>query len=337
MSLRPLLVAILLLAGVSVTACGEKTHQAVPQESSQPALTIASAEIDDLKPVAATLTSYKMAEASARLSGTLTALNVKEGDSVQKGQLIGWVQDTRIAPQTTAYAAAAAAADAQAVQAHAQYDRVKTLYDKGYYAKAALDQAEAAWKSADANTRAARAQTAANAAYGDQAAIYAPDTGRVLKADVPKGAVVMMGQSVATITSGAPVVRIEMPEGQGQALQIGQSVRLEANGREGTGTITRIYPSVTQGQIEADVTPAGFETLPVGAKVTAWVPLGRRQAVLLPRNYVTTRYGLDYVKLAQANGIVIETTVETTPYDADHVEIIGGLNAGDRVVAYGAQ
>lgn len=337
MRIRPLLVTVLVLASATVTACGEKTHQAANPRATQAAFTVVSAEVDDLKPVAATLTSYKMAEASARLSGTLTALNVKEGDNVQKGQLIGWVQDTRIAPQTSAYAAAAAAADAQAVQAHAQYDRVKTLYDKGYYAKAALDQAEAAWKSADANTRAARAQTSANAAYGDQAAIYAPDTGTVLKADVPKGAVVMMGQSIATITSGAPVVRIEMPEGQSQALQIGQSVRLEANGREGTGTISRVYPSVTQGQIEADVTPGGFEALPVGAKVTAWVPLGKRQAVLLSRNYVTTRYGLDYVKLALTNGGAIETTVETAPYDAFHVEILGGLNAGDRVVAYGEQ
>jgi len=332
---RSLLAAGFLLTGLA--ACDQKTHAPAPAVASQPALTVASTEVDDLKPVAATLTSYKMADATARLSGALTALNVREGDNVQKGQLIGWVQDTRIAPQTSAYAAAAVAAEAQAVQAQAQYSRVRTLYDKGYYAKAALDQAEAAWKSAEANTRAARAQTAANAAYGGQAAIYAPDTGRVLKADVPRGAVVMTGQSIATITSGAPVVRIELPEGQSRAVQPGQSVRLEAAGLEATGTVTRVYPSVRLGQVEADVTPAGFESLPVGAKVTAWVSLGQRRTVLLPRSYVSTRYGLDYVKLAQRNGDVIETTVETAPYDTRHVEILGGLNAGDRVVAYGAQ
>ncbi|MGN6423436.1 MAG: efflux RND transporter periplasmic adaptor subunit [Asticcacaulis sp.] len=333
---RPLLATVLMLSA-GLSACGEKPHAPAPVASSQPTLAVASAQVDDLKPVAATVTSYKMAQATARLAGVLTTLSVKEGDEVKAGQRIGFVQDSRIAPQTSAYAAAAAAADAQAVQAQAQYNRVKTLYDKGIYAKAALDQAEAAWKAAEANTRAARAQTAANAAYGDQGAIYAPDSGKVLTVDAPKGAVVMMGQSIATITSGAPVVRIELPEGQSQALQVGQSVRLEADGREATGSITRIYPSVTQGQVEADVTPAGFESLPVGAKVTAFVSLGKRQAILLPRSYVTTRYGLDYVKLAQKEGGVMETTVETAPYDAQHVEILGGLNPGDRVVSYGAR
>ena len=341
MTVRPRLAAVFLLSAAGLiaglAACGEKTQSPAPAASNLPALTVAAAEVDDLKPVAATLTSYRMAQATARLAGVLTSLDVREGDTVRAGQRIGFVQDSRIAPQTSAYAAAAAAADAQAVQAQAQYNRVKTLYDKGIYARAALDQADAARKAAEADVRAARAQTAANAAYGDQGAIYAPDSGKVLSVAATKGAVVMMGQSVATITSGAPVARIELPEGQSRALQVGGRVRLEADNRQAVGVIIRVYPSVTQGQVEADVTPAGFETLPVGARVTAWVSLGRRRAVLLPRAYVTTRFGLDYVRLAQAGGGVMETVVETAPYDAQHVEIIGGLDAGDRVIAYGAR
>ncbi len=327
----PVLIALLALAG-----CGQKPAEPRDAAASGPALTVASAEVDDLKPVPATVTSYKMAEATARLAGTLVTLNVHEGDVVAKGQLIGWVQDSRIAPQTSAYSAAAAAAEAQAVQARAQYNRVKVLFDKGIYAQAALDQAEAAWKAADANTKAARAQTAASAAYGNQGGIYAPDSGRVVRADVPKGAVVMMGQSVATITSGAPVVRIDLPEAQGRALAAGQAVRLESGGRAATGSITKVYPSVTQGQVTADVSPSGFETLPLGARVTAYVSLGRRQAVLVPHAYVVTRYGLDYVRFVQPGGGVVETTVETAPYDGDRVEILGGLNAGDRIAPYGA-
>lgn len=337
MSTRSVLAMLLLLSSAGLAACGQKPEAPKSVAAPQGALTVNSAQVDDLKPVAATMTSYKMAEATARIAGTLTSLNVKEGDEVKKGQLIGWVQDSRIAPQTAAYAASAVAAEAQAAQAQAQYNRVKTLYDKGIYAKAALDQAEAAWKAAAADVKAARAQTAANAAYGDQGAVYAPDAGKVLTADVPKGAVVMAGQTIASLTSGAPVVRIELPEGQSRMLAVGQTIRLEADGREGTGAITRIYPSVTQGQVEADVTPAGFETLPVGARLTAWVSLGKRQAVLLPRTYVVTRYGLDYVTLVQADGTRLETTVETAPYDAQHIEILGGLNPGDRVVAYGAR
>ena len=323
------------LVVLAAAGCSPRPSEPAATAVSGPAITIAAAEVDNLKPVPATVTSYKMAEATARLAGTLTTLNVHEGDVVVKGQLIGWVQDSRIAPQTSAYSAAAAAAEAQDVQARAHYNRVKTLFDKGIYAQAALDQAEAAWKAAAANTRAARAQVQASAAYGSQGGIYAPDGGKVVRSDVPKGAVVMMGQSVATITSGEPVVRAELPEAQGRSLTTGQTVRLEAAGRTADGAIVRVYPAVTSGQVTADISPSGFETLPVGARVTAYIPLGRRQAVLVPKAYVATRYGLDYVRLIQPGGVV-ETTVETAPYDADRVEILGGLGAGDRIAAYGA-
>jgi len=326
------LIAPMLIA-VTFYGCGQKPVPAPTAPVATAYLTVTAGEVDDLKPVPATVTSYKMAEATARLAGTLSVLNVKEGDSVRKGQVIGWVQDPRIGPQTGAYAAQAAAAEAQANQARLSYQRAKTLFDKGYYAQAALDQAEAAMKSADANARAAQAQTAASSAYGGQGAIVSPDDGRVIRADVPKGAVVMIGQSVATVTSGAPVVRIEVPEMEGRSLRAGQPVRLEGGGRTATGTVSRVYPSVTLGQVTADVTPAGFENLPVGARVTAYVPLRRRQAVLLPRAYVAVRYGLDYVRLVAPAG-VIETTVETAPYDGDHVEVLGGIDAGDRVAPY---
>ena len=177
MTVRPRLAAVFLLSAAGLiaglAACGEKTQSPAPAASNLPALTVAAAEVDDLKPVAATLTSYRMAQATARLAGVLTSLDVREGDTVRAGQRIGFVQDSRIAPQTSAYAAAAAAADAQAVQAQAQYNRVKTLYDKGIYARAALDQADAARKAAEADVRAARAQTANSAgstdsSYGDR-------------------------------------------------------------------------------------------------------------------------------------------------------------------------
>ncbi len=323
------------LAGALV-ACGhQEPPPAAQARATGPIQRIEVRQVDDLKPVPGTRTSYKIAEATARLSGVLTDLRVREGDVVRKGQVIGWVEDRKIGQQTGAYNAQAAAAEAQAVQARAQYNRVKTLVDKGIYAQAAMDQAEADFKAAEANVRAARAQAAASGAYGNEGAIISPDDGRILRAPVPKGAVVMMGQSVATVTSGEPLVRIELPEAQGRTLKAGESVRLSSGEQTTTGTITRVYPSIAQGQIVADVTPAGLEDLPVGARVTAYVTVGHRRAILLPRDYIQTRYGLDYVRLVQGNGAVMETTVETAPYDDALVEIIGGLNSGDRVTAYG--
>lgn len=327
----------LALAGSGLAACGHKEEAAAVAVYKGETYRVAAQTITDVKPVPATLTTRQMGEATARVSGILTSLKVHEGDMVTQGQVIGFVQDQRINLQTGAYDAATAAAEAQANLAHAALARTQTLFDKGIYAQAKLDQDKAAATAADANVRAARAQASASGEGARQGAIIAPGSGRVIHATVPVGSVVMAGQSVATITAGNRVVRIELPEGQGQSLSAGQSLPLDANGVRATGTVTEIYPSVTAGQIVADVTAPGLDNVVIGQNVVAYVGIGQRTAIVLPKRFITTRYGLDYVRLVQKNGTVMETTVQTAPTgDPDQIEILGGLTAGDNVAAYGA-
>lgn len=335
-SKAPLLILSLALAASGLFACGKKDEAAPVVAPTGETIRIASETIDDVKPVAATVTTRQMGEATARVSGLLTSLKVREGDMVTQGQVIGYVQDQRLTLQTGAYDAATNAAEAQAKLARASLARTQTLFDKGVYAQARLDQDRAAADAADANVRAARAQASASGEGARQGAILAPSSGRVLHASMPIGSVVMAGQSVVTVTAGPRVVRIELPEGQGRTLVLGQSLALDANGTRVSGTISEIYPSVTAGQVVADVTAPGLDAAVIGQRITAYVGIGQRQAVALPRRFVTTRYGLDYVRLVQG-GRVMETTVQTAPTgDPERIEIIGGLNAGDTVSSYGA-
>ncbi|ESQ84734.1 hypothetical protein AEAC466_06675 [Asticcacaulis sp. AC466] len=332
-----LLVLVFALSSAGLSACGHKEEVAKLATFKGETFQIESRTINDVKPVAATLTTRQMGEATARVSGILTSLKVHEGDMVAQGQVIGFVQDQRLNLQTSAYDQAAAAAEAQANLARAALGRTQTLFDKGIYAQARLDQDKAAAAAADANVRAARAQASASGEGARQGAIIAPASGRVIHATVPVGSVVMAGQSVATITAGNRVVRIELPEGQASALSVGQALSLDANGVRATGTITEIYPSVTAGQVVADVTADGLGSVVIGQKVVAYVGVGQRKAIVVPRRFVVTRYGLDYVQVLQKNGNILETTVQTAPTgDPDQVEILGGLSAGDSVAVYGA-
>lgn len=147
----------------------------------------------------------------------------------------------------------------------------------------------------------------------------------------------MAGQSIATITDGPRVVRIELPEAQGHGLKIGDTLSLSAGSESATGQIVTIYPSVSAGQMTADVTPQGLDDIKIGERITAYVVLGQRQAISLPRRFVATRYGLDYVRLVQKDQSIIETTVQTAPTsDPEKIEILGGLGRGDVVAAFGA-
>lgn len=331
---RPYLIGAL-SAALLLGACGE-SEPSVPAAQTAPAmgrLTVRTQTVSDLKPVPATLTTRDMAEARARISGVLVSLAVKEGDMVRQGQVIGRVKDDRLALQTGAFDAQVSAAAAEAARANAELGRTRDLFSHGVYAQARLDQVEAQAKAANANLAAARAQRGASAELGVQGAILAPAAGRVLVADVPVGSVVMPGQSIARITAGPMVVRIELPEGQARALKVGDVVPLAAEDLRGAatqGTISQVYPSVTDGQVTADVSAPGLPQDLIGQRVRARIRIGERQALVVPRTYVVTRFGIDYVRMVRADGTVSETPVQTTAGpSATTVEILAGLRSGD--------
>lgn len=334
MAPRPNLI-IALGAAMLLVACGESEPSAPAAQAAPTAgrLTLQMQTVADLKPVPATLTTRDIAEARARISGVLVSFAVKEGDMVRQGQLIGRVKDERLALQTGAFDAQVSAAAAEAARADAELLRTRDLFDQGVYAQARLDQVEAQAKAANANLSAARAQRGASAELGNQGAIVAPAAGRVLAADVPAGSVVTPGQTLARITAGPMVVRIELPEGQARAMKVGDIVQLAAEDLRGVatqGTITQIYPSITGGQITADVSAPGLPQDLIGQRVRAQVKLGERQALVVPRRYVVTRFGIDYVRLVGADHTVSEIPVQTTAGPSvETVEVLSGLRAGD--------
>jgi RND family efflux transporter MFP subunit len=243
------------------------------------------------------------------------------------------VRDDRIALQTGAYDAQVSAAAAQAAAAQADLSRTRDLFSLGVYAQARLGQVEAQAKSANGALAAARAQRAASAEQGAQGAVLAPASGRVLVADVPAGSVVMPGQSIARITAGPVVVRIELPEGEAEALKVGDAVELAAEdirNAASRGTIVQIYPAVTDGQVVADVTAPNLPQDLVGQRVRARIKVGERRAMVVPRRYIATRFGVDYARVVRSDGTVSETPVQTTDGPtADQAEVLSGLRAGD--------
>ncbi|HEX6859626.1 MAG TPA: efflux RND transporter periplasmic adaptor subunit [Caulobacteraceae bacterium] len=338
---RPLL-SLAFCVSLGLVACSSDAPQAEHPAAvaAGERMVVREAMVADLKPVSATVTTRDMGEARARIGGTLTRLAVKEGDYVKKGQLVGVVTDQRLGLQTSAYAAQAAAAGAEAVRAEADLSRVAALYEKGIYAKARLDQATAAARAARAQVKAAEAQRAASAEVSAQGAVLAPTSGRVLHADVPAGSVVQPGQSIATVTAGDPLLRIEIPEARARALKVGELVPLAAEdlpGAAGVGVVAQVYPAVTSGRVMADIKVAGLHADLIGRRVRVQIKVGERRAMVIPARFVATRYGIDFVRVAGKSGAA-DVAVQTAPTaDPALVEVLSGLQPGDVIVAPGAR
>jgi len=297
----------------------------------------------DYKTVSAVLTSRDVGDARARIGGTLTRLLVREGDDVRRGQLIAVISDQRLALQAQAGAADVAAAEAAAERARGDLRRMETLYDQGFLSPARMDQVRAETRSAEALAQAARAQRGALAEANAQGQVLAPADGRVTRAPIPRGAVVMPGEVVVAIATGARVLRLELPEGQADFLREGQEVRIIAAEAEAPAVVRvrQVYPAIENGLVTADLDAADLPGAFVGARVRVLVPTGERPAIVIPARYITTRFGVDYVRLVREGGGAIDAPIQrgaALPTDAipDGVEILSGLRDGD-VIAPPAQ
>lgn len=325
-----------------LAACGgePETPPAPKAAAGGERLTVRPVMVTDYKPVAATVTTRDMGEARARIGGTLARLNVRAGDLVRKGDVLAVVVDQRLGFETSGYEAQVAAAAAESARAQADLTRIRTLFDKGIYAQARLDQAEAAASAARAGLAAARAQRSASAELGAQGAVLAPATGRILRADVPAGSVVTPGQSIATVTAGVALLRAEIPEAQARALKVGDAVALDPqdlSAAPNAGSILQLYPSVTAGRVTVDIAVPGLAADLVGQRVRVRIKAGQRAALAVPRRFISTRYGVDFVRLVDRSGQTSDIAVQLAPSsDPAQVEILSGLASGDTIIVPGA-
>ncbi|MBA3053712.1 MAG: efflux RND transporter periplasmic adaptor subunit [Sphingomonadales bacterium] len=316
-------------------ACGSNDQPAkVAAAPAGPRLVLQAADTVGWQDVSAEIATVDQAQVLARIPGILTTLDVREGDTVRKGQAIGRIVDNQLGYQAGAYGAQAAAAQAQAAQAQAELERVRFLYKNGVYAKARLEQAEAAAAAAAAQTRAAQAQQSAVGAVAGQGVVVAPASGRVLRADVPAGAPVAPGMVIAVITAGPTIVRLEMPESVAEKVRAGSKVTAEALGDgKAVGRVIKVYPSVQAGQVTADASLPGIDNRLIGRRVSAKVETGTRKALLVPASYVTNRFGIDYVMVLGKTGAATSVPVQTAPSaEPGKVEILSGANAGDTLI-----
>lgn len=328
---------------VPLAACTQDEPAAQAQKApAGPRLVLAPTDTVNWQDVSAEIATVDQAQVLARIPGILTTLSVRAGDMVRKGQAVGRIVDSQLGYQAGAYGAQVAAAQAQAAQAQGELSRVRFLHRNGVYAKARLEQAEAAAAAANAQIRAAQAQQAAVGAVAGQGVVTAPATGRVLRADIPAGSPVAPGMAIAVITAGPTIVRLEMPESLAGKVRVGSRVTASGIGNSSasssaSGTVIKLYPSVTAGQVTADVDMPGIDNALIGRRVAAKVETGARKALLVPAGYVINRYGIDYVTIVGKDGAATQVPVQTAASaEPGKVEILSGAAAGDTLVGPGA-
>ncbi|TDX29037.1 membrane fusion protein (multidrug efflux system) [Modicisalibacter xianhensis] len=270
---------------------------------------------------------------SNEVAGVVSEIDFESGQRVSKGDILVRLDDS-------VDQAALAALEAQARLTNETFRRYSDLLPRNAISQSQYDEARA-------NYQAARADVAQQRAQLDKKTIRAPFDGVVGLRQVDFGEYIAVGTPVVDLNMLDPIyVDYSVPEKQLGSVQAGRNVEVR---------VAAFPEEVFAGEIEA-VAPAVDEssrTLDVRAKLVnpdlklrpgmfadvRTLASEAERVLTLPRTALAFNTYGDYVFLVTPNDedqlTAKRTQVTTGRTRGDQVEIVEGLQAGDRVVAVG--
>ncbi len=299
-------------------------------------LTVSKDVITDYRPVVARLESSDTATVRARIPGIIVRLDIDEGTVVKKGQIIATIRDESLNPGIAALDAKINGIEKQLAQYKTELAQAEKLFERGFVATTKRDQAQTAVDITAKELSGTKSQRSALAAQRGKGVIRAPADARVTQVNVSKGSAVSPGEVIANMATLDGVVRLSLPERHAGQIKEGEiiSLRLPARGGEThQATITKVYPELRGGNVIADAVVDGGLSALVGERIDVLAPVGERLALRIPKSFVTTRYGIDFVRV-HVGELTIDApiTLANPKADADgFVEVLAGLHDGDTI------
>lgn len=308
--------------------------------------------------VVGNLIGLQTVDVAPRTGGRLLSVNVQLGDSVRRGQVIAKVEDREIAEQVNQAEASMEVSRATIRQREADlkvaelnFDRSKNLYSRQLLAKQALDDAESRYLAAVAQVDLAKAQQSQNEARLQElkfnlqnTVITSPVDGFIGKRNVDPGAMVNTNTAIASVVEISRLkLVVNVVEKDLRMVTAGDVGVVEVDAYPGetfNGRIARVAPvldpATRTAPIEIEI-PNRDNRLKPGmyARITLTIE-ERKNALLAPKAAV--------VDFENKRGVWVpndERRAQFVPVtlgieSEDQVEILSGLEEGDRFVVAGA-
>lgn len=346
---KTIALAALIVAGIAVGGFAAVRGKAPPSapaaqpvaEFTQQDLYIVEPQpLEHTLPLTGTLTPFNEATIKAKVAGELMQVAVREGESVNQGQVLARIDQTEVRARVAAREADVAGARAQLDWADKNRSTQKALLDRKFISQNAFDNIQSNYDVAVAKLRSAEAElVVARKSLGDSV-LVAPFPGIVAQRHVQPGERVALDAKVITVVN---LSRLELeaavPAAQISRLRVGQQVAFSVDGfgeRAFGGRIERINPATVSGSRSINVyavidNPEGV--LRGGLFAQGAVILERvERALVVPASAVREEIGQTFV-YAIEDGLVKRKNVTVGAADASgRVQVLQGLAAGERIV-----
>jgi RND family efflux transporter MFP subunit len=351
-----------------LTSCGSEPTRRAAQTQTRPVAVQTTAVSAQEWPASYEATGTVRARTtttiSSKVMGYVQQVNVQVGDHVREGQpLIALeVRDLDVSVRRAEASRAevesaipelenaTAAAKASLDLAQATFKRMEELAAKKSISNQEFDEASARLKAAQANyemTRSRRTQLNSKMAQVDEevraagimrdyAKLAAPFSGVVITKTVEPGNLATPGAPLLTIEQdGLYRLEASVDESKLASVRVGQAVEavIEASDRKVNARVSEIVPSVDSAsltyivKLDLPATPQ----LRTGMFGRAIFPLGMEKVVAIPIAALMGRGQLQSVFVVE-DGVAHTRLVTTGRRTKDGVEVLSGLNAGEKVV-----
>jgi RND family efflux transporter MFP subunit len=306
----PLLVLLLIGGFIARTLGARKAEReaqvreaAVPtalQLTAGDVVTARSVELARRLEISGGLKAVNSAVIKAKVAAEVKAIAVREGDSVQRGQLLGQLDTTELEWRLRQAEQTASSARAQFDIARRALDNNRALVAQGFISPTGLETSVSNEAAAQANYQAARAAAELARKARADASLVAPIAGLVAQR------LVQPGERVSVDTRLLEIVDLSRLELEAQvapediaALAIGSPARLQVDGlaEAVTARVARINPSAQTGSraITAYLAVDAHPALRQGLFARGSIEVARSRVLAVPLSALRTDQALPYV------------------------------------------
>jgi multidrug efflux system membrane fusion protein len=286
---------------------------------------------------------------SFKVGGTIARLPVNMGDRVGGGTLIAELDPSDYQLQVEEAAAALRRAEAEARNAQASFERIRGLYENGDASRTDYDSARAAAESTRANVESVRKRLELARQQLSYTRLESPVAGVIAEVRAEVNENVGAGDTVVRLAAeGGYEVLVTVPESLIAQIRHGQDVRIRFDalpGRTFDGTVTEVG-------VTTSTTGTAF---PVKARLAEQDPRvrhgmaaevefhfdapGEGARFRVPASAVSEdrqgRYVLVVEPSGDERGVIRRRSVEVGALTPGGIEVLSGLEEGDRLVTAG--
>lgn len=288
-------------------------------------------------PVSGTLRAVNTAIVKARVAGEVIQLRVREGDRVNKGDVLAQIDPREFQQKLVQAEQQADSARSQIDIAKRQFDNNKALVDQGFISKTALDTSSATLAGAQATFNAAQAAADVARKSLEDTFLKAPISGQVSARLVQPGERAAIDSRIIELVDVSQMeVEVALSPSDASQVRVGQTGQLSIEGYEKPvqAKVQRINPSLQAGSRSVLVYLQITQTsgLRQGLFVQGQIATGQLQSLALPLNAIRTDKPQPYVqivekgKVAHKNVVMLQRGQLSQDINAEPWVIVQGLS-----------